>query len=82
MLEITLAPGAPGAPVAPGASPYPRLPGQFACLTFVAGPTREQHPFTISSGPDAAPRFSIKASGDFTKALGEHGLPDGSLVRV
>lgn len=73
VLEITLSPNGPLA--------HPRAAGQFACVTFAQEPTHEQHPFTISSGPAAAPRFSIKDSGDFTHAL-QGGLPVGSAVRV
>jgi predicted ferric reductase len=84
VLEITLGPptGAGGASSSAVLElAHPRRAGQFACVTFDQGPTREQHPFTISSGPAAAPRFSIKDSGDFTHAM-HRGLPTGSAVRV
>ena len=58
-----------------------RSSGQFACVTFDSGPTREQHPFTISSGAGHSVRFSIKGSGDFTNAL-LSGVPDGSQLRI
>ena len=51
IMEITLSTG----------GPYARTGGQFAIASFAKGPTREQHPFTISSGPGADVRFSIKA---------------------
>jgi len=58
-----------------------RTAGQFAFVSFDGGPTREQHPFTISSGTLSDLRFSIKASGDFTDAL-LHGVPVGSAASV
>ena len=48
---------------------HPRVSGQFAFLSLDAGPSREQHPFTISSPAEDKVRFSIKASGDFTRGL-------------
>jgi predicted ferric reductase len=58
-----------------------RLPGQFVFASFEDGPTREQHPFTISSGTNRPLRFSIEATGDFTRRL-LGGVPQGSTVRV
>jgi predicted ferric reductase len=56
--------------------------GQFAFVSFADGPSRERHPFTISAAPSGGPlRFSVKASGDYTKALNE-GLPEGSSASV
>jgi len=52
-----------------------RTAGQFAVVSFAHGPTREQHPFTISSSAEQPIRFSIKASGDYTKALHADDLP-------
>ncbi|MBI2798375.1 hypothetical protein HYX70_03740 [Candidatus Saccharibacteria bacterium] len=47
-----------------------RLPGQFAFFKAEAkGLLGESHPFTMSSGPAQALRFSIKQVGDFTKNL-------------
>jgi len=63
------------------AAPLPRSPGQFAFVSFDEGPTREQHPFTMSSGTKKGVRFSIKASGDFTDEL-VSGVPEGSRVRL
>lgn len=72
MLELTLA---------SEAGPYIRTPGQFVFASSAAGPSKEQHPFTISSGPGAEVRFSIKASGDFTDAL-VSGVPLDSGIRI
>lgn len=58
-----------------------RAAGQFAFAVFERGPSREQHPFTISSGSQNDVRFSIKASGDFTEQL-LSGVPERSKVRV
>jgi predicted ferric reductase len=58
-----------------------RTAGQFAFASFECGPTREQHPFTMSSGPRDEIRFSVKASGDFTAALEATKLP-GSAARI
>jgi predicted ferric reductase len=58
-----------------------RTAGQFVFVSFAEGPSREQHPFTVSSGPAADLRFSIKASGDFTQAL-LTGVPAGSAARI
>ena len=56
--------------------------GQFAFVRFEGGPTREQHPFTISMAPaDGQLRFSIKASGDYTRDLQQH-LAAGSVARI
>lgn len=63
-------------------SPILTRPGQFAFVSFREGPTREQHPFTVSACPSATElRFSIKASGDWTDALQEH-LAAGSPARI
>jgi predicted ferric reductase len=63
-------------------SPAPeRIAGQFAFVSFESGPTREQHPFTISSGAHSDVRFSIKAAGDFTEGL-LSGIPDTSIATV
>lgn len=72
VMEVTLA--------ADG-GPYLRKPGQFAIASFAEGPSKEQHPFTISSGPGADVRFSIHASGDFTRDI-QRGVPAGSAVRL
>jgi predicted ferric reductase len=53
----------------PASGNLARTAGQFTLVSFADGPTREQHPFTVSSGSHASVRFSIKASGDYTKAL-------------
>jgi predicted ferric reductase len=58
-----------------------RAAGQFAFASFEKGPSREQHPFTISSAATSPLRLSIKASGDFTAQL-QSGLPQGSRVRI
>jgi len=58
-----------------------RAAGQFVFASFEAGPTREQHPFTVSSGPRSEVRLSIKASGDFTREL-LAGVPEGTSVRI
>lgn len=58
-----------------------RSPGQFAFVSFEKGPSREQHPFTISSGSEKSVRFSMKASGDFTNKL-LSGVPEGSKARI
>jgi predicted ferric reductase len=67
--------------LAPTSNAVERTAGQFAFVSFTDGPTREQHPFTISSGSQSAIRFWIKASGDYTKTL-LAGLPVGSAARV
>ncbi len=48
--------------------------GQFLFVSFPDDPVlKEQHPFTISSGPrEPHLRLSIKASGDFTQRLHSH----------
>ncbi len=64
-----------------GVLPLDYLPGQFQFLTF-AGGRGEEHPFTISSGA-AVPRphtATIKASGDFTRTIGN--LRPGDRVAV
>jgi predicted ferric reductase len=72
VLEVTLT---------SAAGPYLRKAGQFSFVSFAAGPSEEQHPFTISSGPGADVRFSIKASGDFTARLAS-GVPTDSAARI
>jgi predicted ferric reductase len=58
------------------------VPGQFAFVRFDGGPSREQHPFTISSHPSGGHlRFSVKASGDWTRELQRH-LRPGSLAHI
>jgi predicted ferric reductase len=59
-----------------------RVAGQFGILSMASGPSREPHPFTISSGPPGQYRFSIKSSGDFTDALLEGRVPIGSAASV
>ncbi len=63
------------------ASPLPREAGQFAIASFEDGPSREQHPFTMSSGAGGRIRFSIAGSGDFTRALDPRAL-EGSAARI
>jgi predicted ferric reductase len=56
--------------------------GQFAFVRFTGGPSHEQHPFTISIPPSGGRlRFSVKASGDYTRALQTH-LAAGSPARI
>jgi predicted ferric reductase len=59
----------------------PRAAGQFAFVSFKGAASREQHPFTISSGALRDVRLSIKASGDYTRQL-LTGVPIGSAVTV
>jgi predicted ferric reductase len=56
---------------APGDSIEKQPAGQFLFVRFPNVPTlNESHPFTISSAPDEdVLRLTIKASGDFTRAL-------------
>lgn len=69
-------------PLEPAALPIEHAPGQFAFVRFEGGPSREQHPFTISMPPAGGRlRFSVKASGDFTRALQDH-LTAGSPARI
>jgi len=72
ILEVTVSADEP---------PLERRAGQFLFASFAEGPSPEQHPFTISSGPAGAVRFSIKASGDFTDELVKD-PPSPSTVRV
>jgi predicted ferric reductase len=69
--------------LAPTASPIAHRAGQFAFVRFADGPSAEQHPFTLSAAPvaDGRLRFSIKASGDYTRAL-QSGLAADSLARI
>ena len=63
-------------------APIAQRAGQFAFVAFNGGPTRERHPFTISAAPSGGPlRFSIKASGDFTRAL-QTNLSAGSSASI
>ena len=59
-----------------------RVAGQFGILSLAAGPSREPHPFTISSGTPGEYRFSIKSSGDFTEALRDGRVTIGSAASV
>ncbi len=69
-------------PLEPEKAAIAHRPGQFAFVRFEGGPTREQHPFTISAGPaEGRLRFSVKASGDYTTALQQH-LVAGSQARI
>lgn len=64
-----------------GAARFAYLPGQFQFITF-AGGEGEEHPFTISSSPDADGHHAatIKESGDFTRTIGR--IQAGDLVAV
>ena len=69
-------------PLEPVDRPIVHVAGQFAFVRFEGGPTREQHPFTISTAPsDGRLRFSVKASGDYTRQL-QHHLAAGSAARI
>lgn len=69
-------------PLEPVREPIAYSPGQFAFVRFEGGPSREQHPFTISSHPSTGGlRFSVKASGDYTRDL-QSCLDSGSLARI
>lgn len=72
VLEVTLT---------PDADAIPRVAGQFVFVSFGRSRLREQHPFTVSNAPTDSLRLSIKASGDFTRALMD-GVPQGSTARV
>ena len=66
----------------PVRAPISHRAGQFAFVAFDGGPTRERHPFTLSAAPADGPlRFSIKASGDYTRALHDH-LSAGSSASI
>ena len=69
--------------LSPVASPIRHRAGQFAFVRFAAGPSAEQHPFTLSAAPqaDGDLRYSVKASGDWTAAL-QHHLAVGSAARI
>ncbi|MGV8084198.1 MAG: hypothetical protein AB2L09_11290 [Coriobacteriia bacterium] len=71
--EISLAPESPRDRIE-------RAAGQFGCVVFDDGPSREQHPFTISSPPSNPVRFSIRASGDYTALL--HDRPPQAGTRA
>lgn len=59
-----------------------RVSGQFAFLSLSGGRSREQHPFTISSPAAESVRFSINASGDFTRRLAEQRIPLGTTAAI
>lgn len=68
---------------APAGRPLQFLPGQFQFLRFLgADVPGEEHPFTIASSPARADRISltIKASGDFTGALGRVQVGDRATI--
>lgn len=67
----------------PDGAPVRQRAGQFAFVRFPGEPgLGESHPFTVSSAPgEAHLRFTIKASGDWTKAL-HAGLREGAQARV
>jgi predicted ferric reductase len=69
--------------LAPVSAPIAHRAGQFAFVRFADGPSREQHPFTVSSAPspDGGLRLSVKASGDYTRALQTH-LAAGTAARI
>jgi predicted ferric reductase len=56
--------------------------GQFVYATFLQqGVTRESHPFTVASSPNANPlRLAVKRLGDFTESL--MGLHAGTEARL
>jgi predicted ferric reductase len=69
-------------PLTPAKEPISFAAGQFAFVRFEGGPTREQHPFTISVAPAGGRlRFSVKGSGDYTRDLQRH-LTPGSVARI
>jgi len=78
-----LAPGVHAYALEPadGAKLRPRRSGQFAYLRFLGSPSGpEEHPFTVASPADAAPRFVVRGSGDYTRSLPE--TPTGTEVRL
>jgi predicted ferric reductase len=77
-----VAPGVLEIVLEPVERPIGHRAGQFAFVRFEEGPSHEQHPFTISLPPAGGRlRFSVKASGDYTRALQDH-LSAGSTARV
>ena len=69
-------------PLVAAEQPIAYRAGQFAFVRFEGGPSREQHPFTISAHPfDGHLRFSVKGSGDYTRLL-QSRLSAGSAARV
>ena len=64
------------------AAAFQRRAGQFAFVSMSGGLSGEQHPFTISSPPNEAVRFSIKASGDWTDELATKPPPAGAAARI
>jgi len=69
-------------PLEPTDRAIDHVAGQFAFVSFEGAPSREQHPFTISSPPAGGHlRFSVKASGDYTDAL-QTQLAAGSPARL
>jgi len=68
---------------APAGRPFQFLPGQFQFLRFLgADVPPEEHPFTIASTSARTDRVSltIKASGDFTSALGRIRAGDRATI--
>lgn len=64
-------------------APPEYLPGQYQYLTLCPeGAAREEHPFTLSSSPTQTGHLSstIKASGDWTAAIGRTRPGDVALV--
>jgi predicted ferric reductase len=61
----------PAHPHRPGHRTLQFAPGQFAWLRVSPSITAEEHPFTIASSPHTPTRteFTIRHSGDFTRAL-------------
>jgi predicted ferric reductase len=69
------------APRNPGGATWPFAPGQFAWLRLERSVMAEEHPFTIASSAHAgSTEFTIRHSGDFSRALRR--LPPGSRVWV
>jgi predicted ferric reductase len=68
----------------PAGCRFAYMPGQCAFLTLHGqGLPAEEHPFTISSSSHGGPEtvaFTIKASGDFTRRIGEFGSGDWATV--
>ncbi len=59
-----------------------RRAGQFAFISLTDGPSKEQHPFTISSPAEHPARFSVKSSGDWTSALAKRPPSFGTRARL
>lgn len=68
----------------PAWEPEPHAPGQFHFITLLRGRglPKEEHHWTISSGPAILPRraSTIKESGDFTATIGQTRPGDQALV--